>query len=138
MAIHTPEGYTENKYVLFNMLEGHRYYPAIGFGAELARIGGSKTSLDTPAGATGFSPRAAFEFSRLNMFGLGHSLNLKTRYSTLDRRVSLNYLAPRYHNVDGRNISVTALYVNTRDVLTFMAQRLEASFQVSNKLNKAT
>src|ERR1017187_9135954 len=32
------------------------------------------------------------------------------------RRMSLNYLAPRYRNVEGRNISFTALYDNTRDV----------------------
>jgi outer membrane protein insertion porin family len=76
--------------------------------------------------------------SRLNLWGLGHSLNFKGRYSTLDRRVSLNYLAPRYRNVDGRNISVTALYDNTRDVLTFTARRLEGSVQYSQKLSKPT
>ena len=63
------------------------------------------------------------------MWGLGHSLNFKSRYSTLDRRASLNYLAPRYRNVDGRNISVTALYDNTRDVRTFTARRFEGSVQ---------
>ena len=71
------------------------------------------------------------------MWGLGHSLNFKSRYSTLDRRVSLNYLAPRYRNVEGRNISFTALYDNTRDVRTFTAQRYEASTQLSQRLSKA-
>ena len=79
-----------------------------------------------------------FEFSRLNLWGLGHSLNFKSRYSTLDRRISLNYLAPRYHNVEGRNISFTALYDNTRDVLTFTARRLEGSMQMSQRYSKAT
>lgn len=138
MAIQNQQGDTENKYVLYHLTEGHKYYTAVGFGAEVARIGGSQTSLDNPAGATGFAPRGDFEFSRLNLWGLGHSLNFKSRYSTLDRRVSLNYLAPRFHNVDGRNISVTALYDNTRDVLTFTARRLEGSFQVSQKYSKAT
>jgi outer membrane protein assembly factor BamA len=40
--------------------------------------------------------------------------------------------------VDGRNISVTALYDNTRDVLTFTARRIEGSAQISQKLSKAT
>ncbi len=138
MAIQNPQGDTRNKYVLYHLTEGHRYYMAVGFGAELAQIGGSQSSLQGAAGTTGFAPRGSFEFSRLNMFGLGHSLNFKSRYSTLDRQVSLNYLAPRYRNVDGRNISFTALYDNTRDVRTFTARRLEGSMQVSQKLSKPT
>jgi outer membrane protein insertion porin family len=138
MAVQNPQGNTENKYVLFHFTEGRRYYVAVGAGAEIARIGGSQTSLNNPAGATGFAPRGNVEFSRLNLWGLGHSLNFKSRYSTLDRRFSLNYLAPRYRNVDGRNISVTALYDNTRDVLTFTARRLEGSAQISQRLSKPT
>ena len=138
MAIQNPQGDTEHKYVIYHLTEGHRYYTAIGVGAEIARIGGSQTSLDNPGGATGFAPRGAFEFSRLNLWGLGHSLNFKSRYSTLDRRVSLNYLAPRYRNVEGRNISFTALYDNSRDVLTFTARRLEGTVQVSQRYSKAT
>jgi outer membrane protein assembly factor BamA len=138
MAIQNQQGNTENKYVLYHVVEGRRYYTAIGFGAELARIGGSQTSLDNPGGATGFAPRGDFEFSRLNLWGLGHSLNFKSRYSTLDRRLSLNYLAPRFRNIDGRNISFTALYDNTRDVLTFTARRLEGSMQMSQRYSKAT
>jgi outer membrane protein assembly complex protein YaeT len=138
MAIQNPQGNTENKYVLYHLTEGRRYYVAVGAGAELARIGGSQTSLQNPGGATGFAPRGNFEFSRLNLWGLGHSLNFKSRYSTLDRRFSLNYLAPRYRNVEGRNISVTALYDNTRDVLTFTARRLEGSVQVSQRISKPT
>ena len=40
--------------------------------------------------------------------------------------------------MDGRNISFTALYDNTRDVLTFTAQRYEGSVQVSQRFSKAT
>ncbi|MEO8593898.1 MAG: BamA/TamA family outer membrane protein [Candidatus Solibacter sp.] len=138
MAIQNPQGTTENKYVVYHLTEGHRYYLGFGFGAVVARIGGAQDSLDQPAGATGFSPRASFEISRLNMWGLGHSLNFKSRYSTLDRRASLSYLAPRYRNVDGRNISFTALYDNTRDVRTFTSERYEAAVQVSQRVSKAT
>jgi len=140
MAIENPDGDTEHKYVLFHLTEGHRYYAAVGFGAEVARIGSasSNPSLAAAAGSTGFSPRASLEVSRLNFLGLGHSINFKGRYSTLDRRVSLNYLAPRYRNIQGLNISVTGLYDNTRDIATFTARRLEGSFQVSQQLSKPT
>jgi len=137
MAIQNPDGDTDRKYVLYHLDEGHRYQMAVGIGAEVARIGGSQTSLSNAAGQTGFAPRASFEISRLNMFGLGHSLNFKSRYSTLQRLGSLNYYAPRYHNVDGRNLSFTALYDDTRDVRTFTAKRLEGSAQVSQKFTKA-
>ncbi|MBV9508463.1 MAG: BamA/TamA family outer membrane protein [Acidobacteriia bacterium] len=138
MAIQNPQGDTENKYVLYHLTEGHRYYTAVGFGAELAQIGGSPSSLSAPGGQTGFSPEGSFEISRLNMWGLGHTVDFKSSYSSLDRRVSLSYLAPRYHNVDGRNITVTALYDNERDVRTFTARRIEGDLQLSQKLSKAT
>lgn len=137
MAIQNPDGDTDRKYVLYHLEEGHRYQLAVGIGAEVARIGGSQTSLNNAAGQTGFAPRGSFEISRLNMFGLGHSLNFKSRYSTLDRLASLNYYAPRYRNVEGRNISLTGLYDNTRDVRTFTARRLEGSAQLSQKFTKA-
>ncbi len=138
MAIQNPNGDTENKYVIYQLTEGHRYYAAIGLGLEAANIGGSQTSLNNPGGAAGIAPRGDLELTRLNLWGLGHSIVFKGRYSTLDRRVSLNYLAPRFHNVQGRDISVTALYDNTRDVLTFTAVRYEGSAQLSQRLSKAT
>jgi len=127
-----------DQYVLYHLQEGDRYSVAVGAGAEVARFGGSQSSLDNPGGATGFAPRGSLEVARLNLWGLGHSLTMKTSYSTLDRRASLNYYAPRYRNVDGRNISFTALYDDESDVLTFSARRYEASAQVSQKFSKAT
>jgi outer membrane protein insertion porin family len=138
MAVQNPQGDTENKYVLYHMTEGHRYQMAVGFGAELAQIGGSQTSLSNPAGTTGFAPEGSFDLSRLNMWGLGHRIDFRTAYSTLDRKVSLTYLIPRFRNVEGRNISFTGLYDNERDVLTFTARRVEGDAQISQKLSKAT
>lgn len=138
MAIQNPSGDTQEKYVLYHLEEGHRYAVSVGAGAEIARIGGSQYSLDNPAGQTGFSPRGAFDISRLNMWGLGHTLSLRTRYSTLESRAILEYLAPRYRNVEGRNITLTAMYDNSRDVRTFSARRLEGSAQLSQKISKPT
>jgi len=138
MAVQNPDGDTQSKYVDYHLVEGRRYEMAIGVGAEVAQIGGSQYSLDNPAGTTGFAPRFSLQLTRLNMFGLGHSVSFKGRYSTLDRLASLTYLIPRFHNSDGRNVSVTGLYDNTRNVLTFTAVRLQGALQVSQKLSKAT
>ena len=51
------------------------------------RIGGG-TSLDAPAGTSGFSPRFSFGVSRLNLLGLGHTLSLQTRVSNYEARVT--------------------------------------------------
>lgn len=138
MAIQNPDGDIESKYVDFHMIEGHRYDVAVGVGAEIAQIGGSQYSLDNPAGTTGFAPRFSLEVTRLNMFGLGHSLTFRGRYSTLDRLASLTYLLPRFRNSDGRNLSITGMYDNTRNVLTFTAVRIQGQVQFSQKLSKAT
>jgi outer membrane protein insertion porin family len=138
MAIQDPDGAVKNKYVVFHLTEGHEYNMAIGLGAQVARFGGSQTSLDSPAGTTGFAPEASFELSRLNLWGLGQSLTFKGLYSTLDRNASLTYLIPRIQDVEGQDLSFTALYDNTRDVLTFTAVRYQGTIQYSKKLSKPT
>jgi outer membrane protein insertion porin family len=138
MAIQNPDGDTQDKYLVYHLTEGHRYSVAVGAGAEIAQIGGSQYSLDNPQGQTGFSPRGSLDVSRLDMFGLGQSLNFKSRFSSLDDLASLNYLIPRIKNVEGRDISITLLYDNERDVRTFASRRLEADLQLSQKLSKAT
>ena len=136
MAIQDPDGDMQNKYVVYHLTESPRYSMAIGLGAQVARFGGNPNSLNSPAGTTGFAPDGDFELSRLNLWGLGQSLNFKALYSTLDRHVSLNYLIPQYHGVEGRNLSFTALYDNTRDVLTYTAVTYQGSVQYSQKLSK--
>jgi outer membrane protein assembly complex protein YaeT len=138
MAIQNPDGDTDRKFVDFHFLEGHLYTMAVGVGAEIAKIGGSATSISNPTGTTGFAPRFDLELSRRNLWGLAQNLVFKGRYSTLDRRVALNYEAPHFRNVDGRNITVTGLYDNTRDVLTFTAVKLQGALQVSQRIDKAT
>lgn len=138
MAIQNPDGDTSEKYVDFHLVEGPLYTMAVGVGAEIAKIGGSATSISNSTGMTGFAPRFDLELSRHNLWGLGQNLVFKGRYSTLDRRAALNYEAPHFHNVQGQNISVTGLYDNTRDVLTFTAVKYQGGLQVSERIDKAT
>ena len=137
-AIQDPDGETSTKYVLYEMEEARRYSLAAGFGAELGRIGGCQTCLDAPAGATGFSPRVSLDFTRNNLWGLGHSISLRTRASTLDQRALLNYNWPRFRNQDRLSVSITGLFENSRDVRTFDFTRAEGSTQLSQRLSKVT
>ena len=38
MAVQNPDGDLTDKYVLFHLTEGHKYYTAIGVGAQVARV----------------------------------------------------------------------------------------------------
>jgi len=136
-AIQDPDGDTPSKYVLYDIDEAHRYSAAVGLGAELARIGGCQTCLDAPAGATGFAPRVSFDITRNDIWGIAHSLSLRTRVSTLEQQALLNYSWPRFRNQDKLNLSFTALYENSRDVRTFTYKREEVSAQISQKFSKS-
>lgn len=58
-AIQNPDGDEDQKYVLYDIDEARHYSLNVGVGAQIARIGGGATSLDNPAGTTGFAPRLA-------------------------------------------------------------------------------
>ena len=137
-AIENPDGETTRKFVLFNMEEAARYSMAFGVGAEVGRIGGCQTCLDAPAGTTGFSPRVSWDVTRNNIWGLGHSLTLSTRASTLEQRALLAYNWPRFRGNDRLTLSFTALYLDSRDVRTFTSKREEVAVQLFQRISKAS
>jgi outer membrane protein insertion porin family len=136
-AIQDPDGDTDEKYVIYNLQEARRYSADVGVGAELGRIGGCDTCLDAPAGATGFSPRVSLDVSRNNLWGLAHSISLRTRVSTLEQRALLNYNWPRFGDHENLTVSFTGLFDDSRDIRTFNSRREEGSAQLSQRLNKA-
>jgi outer membrane protein insertion porin family len=136
-AIQNPDGQEQAKRVLYDIEEARRWSTNVGFGAELGRIGGSLYSFDAPAGAAGFAPRISGGVSRLNFLGLGHTLSLQTRWSTLQQRALFSYFAPQFQGHERLNLTFTALYDNSRDVRTFAARRLEGSVQLSQRLSRA-
>jgi outer membrane protein assembly complex protein YaeT len=137
-GIQNPDGDTPDKYVLYDLHEAARYSTAIGVGAEVARIGGCQTCLDAPAGATGFAPRVSFSVTRNNMWGVAHTLSLRTRLSTLDRLALVNYQWPRLTGTDRFSLSFTGSYEDSRDVRTFSFKSYQGSAQLSQRLSKAT
>lgn len=137
-AIENPDGTAAHKYVLYDFDEANRYTLTLGVGAQIGAFGTpSSTSLAAPGGTTGFSPEFSADLSRLNFLGLGHTISLRTNYSTLEKLFSLNYLQPRFRNHAGRNLSYTLLYDQTLDVRTFAARREQASVQLSQKFSKS-
>jgi outer membrane protein assembly complex protein YaeT len=138
MAIQNPDGATERKYVLYQIEEARRNSITGGIGAEIARIGSATAGNALPAGSGGFAPRVSLDYTRFNFLGLGHAVGIRTRLSTLQRRGLFNYSAPRFRNVEGRNLTFTLLYDDSRDVNTFAAKRQEASIQISQRLTKPT
>ena len=137
-AIQDPDGRTDSKYVLYEMDEARRYSMAVGVGAEVARIGGCQTCWDAPPGQTGFAPRVSFDITRNNMWGVAHSVSLRTRVSTLERQALLDYSWPLFAHNDSLNVSFTGLYEDSRDIRTFSFKRQEGSAQLSQKVSKAS
>jgi outer membrane protein assembly factor BamA len=138
-AIENPEGDTNHKFIFYNFEEANRYNLSLGFGAQVGRFGTpSSQSVANPGGTTGFSPQGSFTLSRLNFLGRGHTVTLRGAISNLEQLGSISYLAPRFQNTEGRNLTISLLYDNSLDVRTFSSRRQEASVQVSQRLTKAT
>lgn len=136
-AIQNPDGEEPTKDILYAVEEAHRYSLTWGIGAEIARIGGGTTTLDEPAGATGFSPRVTVGISRLNMFGLGHTATLQTLVSTFEQRALFEYLIPQFEGVASLNLQFNAFFDMSKDVRTFSARREEGSVQLGQRLSRA-
>lgn len=135
-AIQNPGGDEDQKYVLFQVDEASRYSFTLGFGAQLARIGGGVTTFDDPAGSTGFAPRVSVGISRLNLFGLGQTLSLNTLISTIEQRAVLTYLIPRFLGNENLTLTVSGLFDNAYDIRTFAQQRAEGSVQLAERISR--
>jgi outer membrane protein insertion porin family len=136
-ALENPDGDETDKNVLYDIDEARHYSLNVGVGAQIARIGGGVTSLDNPAGTTGFAPRLAFGISRLNFLGLGQTVGLQTAVSTIEQRGALTYFIPQFASRENLNLAVTALLENSSDIRTFTAHRREGSIQLGERLSRA-
>jgi outer membrane protein assembly complex protein YaeT len=136
-AIQNPDSDEDEKYVLYDMDEASHYSLNFGVGAQIARIGGGVTSLDNPAGSTGFAPRVAVGVSRINLFGLGQTLGLQTAASTIEQKAALTYFIPQFVSNEKLSLTLTALIENSNDIETFTAHRREGSIQLSQKISRA-
>jgi len=137
MAIQNPDGETDQKYVVYDLDEARRYSLSVGLGAEFARIGGCMYCLDAPAGQTGFAPRISLGVTRSNLWGIAHTLSLRTRFSTLEQQAVINYDWARFRGNDKLLLTFTARYDDSKDVRTFSFKREEGSMQLRQRVNKS-
>lgn len=135
-ALQNPDGEEDSKNVLFLLDEASKYSFNLGFGAELARIGGGVTTFDAPAGTTAFSPQISAGVSRLNFLGLAHTVSLQTLLSTLEQRIGLTYEASQFMGHDNLTLTFSGLFDDSKDIRTFVAHRLEGTVQLAQKISK--
>lgn len=136
-AVENPNGDATRKTILLQASEARRWALTYGFGFEAqtgtpqnncagANAGGVKCD---PNGVTGVSPRVLGDLTRNNLFGRAQSASLQGTYGLLEQKINLLYQVP--HFVGNRNLGVTFAggYANSKDVTTYVASRLEASFR---------
>jgi outer membrane protein insertion porin family len=138
VSVQNPEGKERNKYVLFDLREARIISLNFGFGAELTRIGGGSTALTAPAGSSAFSPRVSLGVSRLNLFGIGHTAGIQSRFSRIQQRILFNYFAPQIAGSRRLSMTLSTLGDISRDVNTFTSRRLESAMQVMQQVSRAT
>ncbi len=137
-AVQNPSGIENSKYVVYEMHEARKYSLNAGFGAQAGRIGGGVTSFDAPAGTAGFSPEVSLGLSRMNFFGLGHTVSLQGLLSSFDKRSVLTYLAPQFRGNENLALTFSGLYEDSVDIRTFAAKRREGSIQLNQRISRAS
>lgn len=136
-AVQNPDGQEPDKYVLYQTEEARRWSFNTGFGAQFGRIGSPAVTLDSPAGSTGFSPLISLGVNRINFLGLGHTIGLQARLSTVDQRALFSYLAPQFEGNQNLNLQFNLLFDRSFDIRTFNSERLEASVQLGQRFTRA-
>ncbi len=136
-AIQNPDGDETKKYVLLQLEEASRYTFTFGVGAQLGRFGSATTSLNDPAGSTGFAPSVSLGVSRINFLGLGQTLSLNSTVSTLEQLVGLTYFVPHIVGHEKLSLTLNALYDNSNEINTYTATRRQISAQLGQKLSRA-
>ncbi|MBZ5668772.1 MAG: BamA/TamA family outer membrane protein [Acidobacteriia bacterium] len=121
------------KTVLVGVEEARRWTVGYGGGAEVQRLGSNQ-----PQGQFKASPRLSLTITRLNVGGRGQTLSLDGRLSNLETGGSLSYLIPRLLNRKDLSLRLNGLVDRSRDVLTFTADRKEASVNVEKRFSPFT
>ena len=122
IAHEDPETGGAERTVLVSVEEAKRWTVGYGFGFDAQRLENSQ-----PQGQYGASPRVSLEVTRLNVGGRPQTFSIRGRYSDLEKGGAASYLIPHFLNRQNLDFRVTALDEETRDVLTFTAQREEAN-----------
>ncbi|HEV2387480.1 MAG TPA: POTRA domain-containing protein [Candidatus Acidoferrales bacterium] len=135
VATANPAGTASRKDVLVATTEGQRYTIGYGGGIEVQRLGSTTNATATSLAA---SPLGIFDFSKLNVFGRGESLNFEARASTLQYRGLFSYQIPDMFASPNFKLVLTGFADKIRDVNTFTGSRYEGSLQLVQNASRST
>jgi outer membrane protein assembly factor BamA len=121
------------KTLLVGLEESRRWVLGYGGGFEVQRLGSN-----TPQGTFKASPRGSLDLTRLDVGGRGQTFSMGGRLSNIDTGANMGYLIPRLFNRDDLSLRINGLVDRTRDVLTFIADRKEASISVEKRFSAST
>ena len=121
------------KTLLVGLEESRRWILGYGGGFEVQRLGSNQ-----PQGQYKESPRLSLDLTRLDVGGRGQTFSVGGRLSNIDTGANMGYLIPRLLNRDDLSLRINGLIDRTRDVLTFIADRKEASVSVEKHFSAST
>jgi outer membrane protein assembly complex protein YaeT len=136
IAPQNPTGTDPDKTVTVLVEEARRYTIGYGGGFEAQRLGGGGT--DPVGGSFDVSPRAIFQFSKLNFTGRADTLSFRARASTIQGRGLITYTSSNHFGWRDTSFQLTGLFDKSRDVLTFTSTRYEGSLQLAHRLSLAS
>ena len=136
IAPQNPAGSDPDKTVTVLVEEARRYTIGYGGGLEAQRLGGAGTG--PVGGEFNLSPRAIFQFSKLNLTGRADTLAFRARASTLQGRGLLSYTSSNHFGWRNLSFQLTGLLDKSRDVLTFTSMRYEGTTQLLYRLSLAS
>ncbi len=127
-----PDSETD-KTLLVGLEESKRWILGYGGGFEVQQLGSNQ-----PKGNYKASPRLSLSLTRLDVGGRGQTFSMSGRLSNIDTGANMGYLIPRLFNRDDLSLRVNGLVDRSRDVLTFTADRKEASVSVEKHFHTGT
>lgn len=127
-----PDSETD-KTLLVGLEESKRWTLGYGGGFEVQQLGSNQ-----PGGTYKASPRASLSLTRLDVGGRGQTFSMSGRLSNIDTGANMGYLIPRLFNRDDLSLRINGLVDRSRDVLTFTADRKEASISIEKRFHSGT
>ncbi|HMD86555.1 MAG TPA: POTRA domain-containing protein [Terriglobia bacterium] len=121
------------KTLLVGLEEARRWILGYGGGFEVQKLGSNQ-----PQGQYKESPRLSLGLTRLDVGGRGQTFSMSGRLSNIDTGANMGYLIPRLLNRDDLSLRFNGLVDRSRDVLTFTADRKEASVSVEKRFSAST
>jgi outer membrane protein assembly factor BamA len=151
-AVVNPNGEQQNKDVLLNISEAHRWNYDYGLGfevqtgtpqkncpsaASLIQLGVNPATFQcSPNGTFGASERISFDISRINLRGRNQSITLQTAYGNLEKQAMMVFDNPKFYGHRTLDFTISSGYVQSQDITTYSSSSISASGTLTSRPNK--